>query len=213
MLETIFTKTELSTIDKRIKNINLTQTERNYLSRSIRPKILAARIISSWDGLHKLTLCKNMDSLINYNLKSYGYGLFSKAETKKKIRLEELIILILTRSQKARYIEAIPILLIKNKVNPLRLLDLALKYNLVNQIGYLVETSIIIAKKHKIKTGLEELLEYLASIKQDKDDFITRSDSSYREFLMATSPPRLRLWRLYGRFYDEDFFELSKVYL
>jgi hypothetical protein len=210
----IFGKIEIETIIKKIKGKKLKQTERNYLSKSIRPKL---RIINH---IARLQLLKDINKRtkralnqeIIYNLTKYGYELISlnKIQKDKKIPIEELIIKIIIDHPEARYIEAIPIILLKNKINRFKLLELATKFNTKNELGYLIETALMIKEKKELK----ELLTYLKHSK-DKDKRILGEDlgKEYKEFITKNTPARLKSWNLLGRFFDQDFKLKARGYL
>jgi hypothetical protein len=205
---TIFGKIEIETIIKKLEGRKLKQTEKNYLSRAIRPKLKAAEKITNMKLLEKLQEpIKRNDKEIIYNLSHYKYPLITKITRTKIIPIEELIITILTKNQKARFIEAIPILFIKNKINPTKLLDLAAQHGIKNKIGYLLETA---DKIGKLPKSLKHLLQY---IKKNKDKSITSLASGDKEFLQETSPKRIKSWNLLGRFFENDWKKLGRTYL
>jgi len=196
----VFGKVEIETMMKKINGRKLKQTERNYLYRSIRPKLIAAEIISQERILEKINKPKKGNAfLIEYNLSLYGYELISLRRKRAiKIGLEELIIQILVKYPEVRYIEAIPILIVKNKIDKFKLLEFASNYSIKNKIGYLLETALML----KNKTELKDLLRYLKRNKDGEVSFLIEGD---KEFLLKTSPKRVKEWNLLGRFFDEDF--------
>lgn len=204
----ILGKVEIETIIKKMEGRRLKQTERNYLCRSIRPKLIAAGILSSENILQEINKNKKEDTaLIEYNLSYYGYGLFSlKPKKTKIIPIEDLFIEILIKHPKARFIEAIPILILKNKINDFKLLELASRYGIKNKIGYLIETAFLIKKISYLK----KLRDYLSKNKDAEQAFLVEGDY---EFLSKTSPKRIKKWNLLGRFFDEDFFKNAEAYL
>jgi len=185
----------------------LKQTERNYLYRSIRPKLIAANILTAENILKEINKSKKEDdSVIEHNLSHYGYELILLKKKKGKIiPIEELIIKIIMKP-KARFIEAIPILIIKNRINKLKLLELTSIYGVKNKIGYLLETAMMIKEIGYLK----ELTSYLEENKDKEESFLIEGDY---EFLSKESPKRVRKWNLLGRFFDEDFIRNAKVYL
>jgi len=203
----ILGKVEIITIIKKMEGRKLKKTERNYLYRSIRPKLIAANILASENILKEINKSKkDEDHTIEFNLSHYGYELISLKGKKSKIMpIEELIIKIIMKP-KARFIEAIPILIIKNKINKLKLLELASVYGIKNKIGYLIETAMMIKEIDYLK----DLIAYLKSNKDNEESFLVEGDY---EFLSKESPERVRKWNLLGRFFDEDFIRNSKVYL
>ncbi len=186
----------------------LKQVERNYLYRSIRPKLIAASILHQGNILQDINKRVREDaSLIEYNLSEYGYSIISlKKRKSRKIPLEELIVKILIKYPHARFIEAIPFLLIKNKINKFRLLELASKYDIKNKIGYLLETAFML----KPMPYLKDILLYF---KGNIDPEISILYGEDYDFLARTSPLRIRKWNLLGRFFDEDFLKLKEAYL
>lgn len=204
----VFGKVEAATIEKRMKGQALTQIERNYLSRSIRPKLRAAKLLTEHKILEEIQMKQTSGTeQIEYNLNRYGYPLF--ALKKKKALLlsaEELIATILIKHRSPRYIEAIPFIFIKNKIDSLKLLTLASESHIKNEIGYLLETAFLI----KPIPQLRKLLSFLKKNKDPQSAFLAEGD---HEFLSKTTPERLRKWNLLGRFFDSDFLERAKVIL
>lgn len=213
----ILGKVEISTILKRMRGGKLKQTERNYLSRSIRPKLIAAKLLTEENILEKIQKPdKSLDRKVIYDLSKYGYKMIGLKKSKKRkcMGIEELIATIITKSPKPRFIEAIPILLLKNKINKFKLVEIAYKHNIGNELGYLIETAIILAKRFKIDVDLNDLLEYLRNNKEKEIRYLGgEKDQLYIDFLIRTSPERIKRWNLLGRFFDNDFIKIGKSYL
>ncbi len=204
---TIFGKVEIATIKKRMSGTPLTQVERNYLSRSIRPKLRAAKIITEQKMLEHLMKDTSEREQIEYNLNRYGYPLFTiKKKKALLLSLEELITLILTKYRSPRYIEAIPFLFLKNKIDAWKMVALAFQFQIKNEIGYLLETAFLI----KPIPSLKKLLLFLKKNKERKITFLAEGDY---DFLLKTTPMRLRKWNLLGRFFDNEFYQKAKVIL
>lgn len=204
----IFGKVEIETLAKKMEGKKLKQVERNYLYRSIRPKLIAASILHQGNILQEINKKAKDDlSLVEYNLSEYGYNIISlKKSKRKKIPIEELIVKILIKYPHARFIEAIPILLIKNKINKFKLLELASKYDTKNKIGYLLETAFML----KPMPYLNDILFYFKSNIDPEVSILYGGDY---DFLVRTSPLRIRKWNLLGRFFDKDFLKLKEAYL
>ncbi len=213
----IFGKVEISTILKRMQGKRLKQTERNYLSRSIRPKLIAAKLLTEENVLKKIHKPdKSLEKTVIYNLSRYRYEMISlkKIKKQKSIGIEELIATIITMMPKPRFIEAIPILLLKNKINKFKLVEIASKQGIGNELGYLIETAIILAKRFNIEQDLNDLLDYLKYEKQKEIKYLGyEKDRIYIDFLIRTSPERIKKWNLLGRFFDEDFIKIGESYL
>ena len=145
---------------------------------------------------------------ILYNLSLYGYNLISlrKIKNAKALLIEDLIIQILLRFPEARFIEAIPTLMIKNKIDKFELYRKAHDYALINKIGFLLETSFILTKK--TKRDIHYLRELLTSFKLNKDNrIIYFSMFKDKEFLEKATPKLMKDWNLRGRFLTEDFYK------
>lgn len=216
LIRRILGEVEINTVIKRMEGKPLSQVERNYLARSVRPKLLAAKALTEEKIFQKITRPNRSDeNRILYSLSKLGYELVPTIDIKKQklIPIEELIVLIL-QSHKVRFIEAIPVLILKHRIDKFKLIEIAVRYNLKNKLGYLIETSIIIARKLNIKHDLNDLLMYLEKNKDKGQMFLAEEkDELYAEFLERTSPKRIKRWNLLGRFFDEDFIKNAKVYI
>lgn len=145
---------------------------------------------------------------IIYNLSYYGYDLISikKIRKSRPIPMEDLIIEILTRHPEARFIEAIPTLMIKKKIDKFELYRKACDYGLINKIGFLLNISFIIAKRLKKDiVYLKELLNKLKAKKEKKIQYF--STIKDKKFLDRTTPKIMESWNLRGRFFVEDFYK------
>lgn len=206
MLRIIFGNREIETIQKRRAGKPLTQTERNYLSASIRPKLRAIQALARFPLLSDINRRKNHLGRqdICYNLSRYGYELITLFPSGKrtKIPLEELINTIILRYPEPRFIAAIPSLLVKNPANPWKLLELAVQGGWKNELGFLLE----IALAHSKNKELSNLLLHLQAVKDEERHLLGEDfGEEYRAFLLQESPPRMRSWNLLGRFFDQDF--------
>lgn len=217
LIRRILGKVEIKTIEKRLKGKPLTQIERNYLSRSIRPKLRAAMLLSEQKILEKLQPPDRLlEDKILYNLSYFGYPMISKKRIKKhnKIPIEELIAIIICQMPKPRFIEAIPILLLKNNIDKYKLAEIIYKYRIQNQMGYLLETAIILSRKFECENDFTDLMDYLKKNKQTEYYNLSEiRDEIYQKFIEKTTPKRMKKWRLFGRFFDQDFIENAEAYL
>ena len=146
------------------------------------------------------------------NLSFYGYDLISYGDIKKKkiIKIEDLIFEILTKFPEARFIEAIPTLMVFNKINPFELYKKAHEFGLINKIGFLLENAFGIAKKiGKDIFYLKSLLNELKEKKSDKIDYF--SSFKDKSFLERTTPSFLKKWNLLGNFSKSDFFKEAYI--
>ncbi|MBI2666512.1 hypothetical protein HYX13_02775 [Candidatus Woesearchaeota archaeon] len=215
-LRLLFGDREIETLMKKRAGKSLTQTERNYLSASIRPKLRAIQALAPLRLLSEINNKKQgiSRSDIIFNLSRFGYELIIPYASGKgrKISLEELIVHILLSFPEARFIEAIPILLLKNKIDLFSLLEMATRWNLKNQLGFLLEIAFTLKKKKE----LENILEYLRRTKEKEPHLLGENlnlGEEYKEFLVQSSSPRMISWNLLGRFFDEDFKAAARTYL
>jgi len=211
----ILGKVEVETIIKKIKGDKLKQVERNYLSRSVRPKLRGCSLLVKENILNDITEIKCDKDEILFNLDKYGYGLISLNDIgkKKSLEIEKLIKKILIECPEPRFIEGIPILILKNKINKYGLLEIAIKNDLKNKIGFLLDISFLLAKKFKKKFYLEEELEYLKKSRNEKISMFGKKDKDYIKFLKSKSSERMKKWNLLGRYFDEDFIKIGESYL
>lgn len=208
LLRTLFGKKEIEAMVKKRQGQKLKQTEKNYLSRSVRPKLRAISALAQTNLLQDIAVAKRTsETQVSFHLAAYGYPLLTfKKKIFKKMPLEDLIIEILTCYPRARYIEAIPFLLLKNHFDAWRLLELAVEKQCKNKVGYLVETAYMLGKRDR---ETKELLQYLKETKIKKEEFLVYGD---RDFLQKTSPARVKQWHLLGRFFDRDFQKMLELY-
>ena len=146
------------------------------------------------------------------NLSYYGYDLISTKIIRhsRAIPIEELIVSILIKYPEARFIESIPILLIKNKINKFKLYRLAYDFNLINKIGFLLEIAIKISKK--INKEIHDIEELYLQFKKDKIkqlDYLTNLKN--KKFLDKNTASVMKKWNLRGLFSFNDFYK--EVYL
>ena len=71
------------------------------------------------------------------------------------------------------------------------------------------------AKKLKIETNLDRILEYLEKNKEKKIKYFgwEERDEEYTAFLVRTSPKRIKKWNLLGRYFEETFIKNAEMYL
>ena len=66
----------------------------------------------------------------------------------------------------------------------------------------------------KDKKELISLLDYLKKTKEKERRYLGEEPAEgCKDFLIAKSPRRIKSWNLLGRFFDQDFKKLAKVYL
>src|SRR3989344_5780088 len=218
-IQKILGKVEIETIIKKINGTKLKQVERNYLSRSIRPKLIGSALLTQQNILESIQRSHKANrNFIIFNLAKYGYNLIHNHPSNSKdkiIELEHLISYILSECPEPRFIEAIPILLLKNKINPYLLLEISLNKDIKNQMGYLLETAFIIGNKFNLNNKifyLKDLLKYLEIHKNEERILGKEEDEKYKLFLRKTRPARMKKWNLLGRYFDKDFISLGETY-
>jgi hypothetical protein len=90
---------------------------------------------------------------LRYNLGRFGYGGFGGKAGGGKINIESVIAACML-SGEARLVEAVPVLLAKNRVDYGLLLYLAALYDLTGMAGFLMETAAAISGDANVKRGL-----------------------------------------------------------
>lgn len=147
---------------------------------------------------------------ILYSLSHYGYDLVLLKRTGKHriLPIEDLMIQILIRFPEARFIEAIPILMLKNKIDKFELYRQAYEYGLMNKIGFLLEIALLIAKRKGINLAyLDDLLRQLKLKKQEAPQSFSMLQD--RKFLEKNTPKEMKKWNLTGLFSIEDIKEAA----
>lgn len=147
---------------------------------------------------------------ILYSLSHYGYDLILLRKTGKHqiLPIEELIIQILIRFPEARFIEAIPILMLKNKIDKFELYRQAYDYGLTNKIGFLLEIALLIAKRKGINLAyLNDLLQQLKLKRQETMQYFSMLRD--RKFLEKNTPEEMKKWSLIGLFSIKDIQEAA----
>lgn len=147
---------------------------------------------------------------ILHNLSHYGYDLFLLRKTGKHriLPMEELMIQILIRFPEARFIEAIPALMLKNRIDKFELYRQAYDYGLANKIGFLLEIALHIAKRRGINIAyLNDLLRQLKLKKQETTQLFSMLQD--RKFLEKNTPKEMKKWNLMGLFSTKDIREAA----
>lgn len=147
---------------------------------------------------------------ILYNLSHYGYDLILLRKTGKHqiLPIEELIIQILIRFPEARFIEAIPALILKNRIDKFELYRQTYDYGLTNKIGFLLEIALLIAKRKGINLAyLDDLLRQLKLKKQEATQYFSMLQD--RKFLEKNTPEEMKKWNLIGLFSIKDIQEAA----
>lgn len=115
---------------------------------------------------------KVTDGDLQFNLSRFGYSGFLKGHMERqaeKFSIETLIAAIMPK-QDIRLIEAIPILMAKNKINQRSLFFLSKKYGLINKAGFLLEITKELLKDNEKKSEIEEILERYRKFKSDEEE-------------------------------------------
>lgn len=150
---------------------------------------------------------KVTDGCIQFNLSRFGYSSFLQGRTEKeseKISIETLIAAILLK-QDIRLIEAVPILMAKNKINQRSLLFLSKKYGLVNKVGFLLGITGALLKDDARKSEIKEILVHYTRLKSDEEEsFIP--DPKRGSWELAKD------WKIITNLSMEDFKEKARLY-
>lgn len=150
---------------------------------------------------------KITDGCIQFNLPRFCYSSFLQGRTEKeaeKISIETLIAAILLK-QDIRLIEAVPILMAKNKINQRSLLFLSKKYGLVNKVGFLLGITGALLKDDARKSEIEKSLVHYRRLKSDEEEsFIP--DPKRGSWELAKD------WKIITNLSMADFKEKARLY-
>ena len=145
---------------------------------------------------------------ILYSLSHYGYDLIllKKAGKHRILPIVELMMQILIRFPEARFVEAIPALILKNGIDKFELYRQAYDYGLTNKIGFLLEIAFELAKTKNIDIRyLKDLLQHFKGKKQRTAQYFSIIED--KKFLQENTPKEMKNWNLMGLFSIKDFKE------
>ena len=151
----------------------------------------------------------------------YPLGRVPKMEEKNDKSVEETIVEILARNPDSRYVKGIPILLAKNHVDYGKLSRLADSEGVVNQLGYVLETTQKLFQKNFVTCNDDNLgkaVEQLWKMRSPEPQFLDRGWEGNKGYLklISTKADYLVLkdkWGVVTLFEFNDFkrnFELYK---
>lgn len=141
-------KIEKILLEENIFENYLTSQESNLFNEVLKNKIILLNAESFWIGIKKKILNGSIikseeTTIINnisqveciYNLVRFSYTeLTNESNQSKHIGLEFLIIAILLKKEFYKHTNAIPVLIMKNKINFNYLIYLSLQYNVINKL-------------------------------------------------------------------------------
>ena len=213
LVPAIFTAKQFNVLIKRLENKQLSQTERNYLSNSIKSKLRAVSGIKHLNFLQAYAFRENKEKLLGSITASYrksGIDLFGYVLNGKTIAANDVIKAVLNNYQDfdSRIVDLLPVYIFKNKdkINLFEIYDFAVENGLVNFTGYVFD----IAQKHSYQ---KEFKKFLAALEDNKDKFYIARDDRYWDIidfieLDATS----RKWNIVTLNKEKDYEKYFELY-
>lgn len=121
-----------------------------------------------------------LEERIESNLRSYGFPMFTLREGVKssRIQIENLIISILAKNDRARFVYSIPVLIAKNSVNYAVLLEKAISAGIQNVLGWIIEETINSFESLGINKDLDKLRSLIKKIPKDTSDHYVSLDQA-----------------------------------
>ncbi len=154
----------------------------------------------------------NLRQRILYNAAERGVGLTNVPAGRnwRIYPVEDLIIKILDYSKLSRLIQGIPKIICKNEINFDKLTNDAIKRNIANEMGYVLQMTYNLFKARKQApnklASIEKALAILESKKDDKDHLMLRKGAPNLEsVLKQLQLPEEKRWRVLGRLSYNDF--------
>lgn len=209
----IFTTKQFDVLVKKFENKKLSQTERNYLSNSIKSKIKGVLALKHLN-LFQIYLKENKKKLILSIIASYrGYGinLFGYENLEgKQIAPTELVKAVLNNYQDVdtRIADLLPVYISKNKnkINLFEIYDFAVENSLVNLTGYIFE----IVQKHSF---CNEFKNFLAALENRKDNSYTVRDKRYESAIDLIEQDNIsRKWKFITLNKFRDYKAYFRIY-
>jgi len=156
--------------------------------------------------------------LVIYNLGKKGYPLTGNNydANKKLIPTHELILATIKTDRNARLIEGLPVVISNEPPDYNALIEGALKQNLQNQVGYVLEGTLGILKKYNPYadfSALENAVECLMQKKISGNQFLTRINIPNEiECLSSNRSPEEAKWNVIGGAPYGQFEAKYKIY-
>mgnify|MGYP001571230789 FL=1 len=209
----IFTTRQFNVLIKKLGNEELSQTERNYLSNSIKSKLRAVSGIKHLN-FYQIYFKERKKKLLNSILASYkksGIDLFGYKGIKgKAIAPTEVVKSVLNNYQwlDARVIDLLPVYILKNenRINFFEIYDFAVENSLVNFTGYVFD----IAQKHLHDAGFRK---FLATLEHKKDKLYIARDERYLKIAeFIESDAISRKWNIITLNSEKDYEKYFELY-
>mgnify|MGYP001560737334 CR=1 FL=1 len=213
LVPAIFTSKQFNVLIKRLENKKLSQTERNYLSNSIKSKLKAILEIKHLN-FFQIYFRKNKKKILNSVVYSYlksGINLFGYENIKgKAISATEAVKSVLNNYQEldARIVDLLPVYVLKNKgkINLFEIYDFAVENSLVNFTGYVFG----IVQKHSY---CKEFKNFLAALENRKDGFYIARDERYLKIIDFIEQDDIsRKWNIITLNKEKDYGKYFELY-
>ncbi len=155
---------------------------------------------------------------IAYSLRQYGFPMFFpyKEGRHRRIPLEDLIIRILENSTDARFIYGIPVMIAKNKINYIALLNKANSKRIQNRLGWIIEEILNSFKSVGIEKDRSRLKGLIRKIKKTDSEHYVSLDpeiESDRVYGLALRSDIARRWNILTAYDTSDFVRILRIYI
>jgi hypothetical protein len=169
-----------------------------------------------------MTLCAEDEAnSITYNLGKYGIKFIGTRLPKnpQTLHIEELIIEVLSHKQNPRFVEVLPALMYKNNVDYQRLAALAIKQNLANEAGYVLNATRDISGKFGNNSNDSNLVKAIAQLEKNIDASphpLAKHNfddaAPYFELCRERQTADQRKWNVFGLIFYSDFLNQARAY-
>ncbi len=213
LIPAIFTTRQFNVLIKRLEKKQLSQTERNYLSNSIKSKL---RAVSGLKHLNFLQIYfkESKKKLLSHIIASYkksDINLFGYENIKAKaISAAEVVKSVLNNYQEfdARIVDLLPVYILKNKdkINLFEVYDFAVENGSVNLTGYVFE----IVQKHSYSKKFKN---FLAALENRKDRLYIARDERYLKIIDSIEQGDVsRKWNIITLNKEKDYEKYFELY-
>ena len=176
LVPALFTEIQYRVLLKQLQRQKLTQTEKNYLSKAIKAKLIAAAQIKHINIFRQQRRKKGIQAAIVASYLKSGIGLFGYHRKTRAMPPVAAVKAVLENIDQldARIADLLPVYIFKNqdKINLFEIYSYAVENSLTNLTGYLFE----IVQKHQFS---RELKEFLSCLEKQKENMPVLRDQRY----------------------------------
>lgn len=168
----------------------------------------------SGGGLKRLPFLPEDEENLGAHLKNLGASLTGTSARGRSFRPETVLLGVLRTAPAPRMVEALPGLLLKRDIDPDRLLKLSKRRGLVNRLGFVVDTALLLSKESKDRRAASRLSDLSrrlwAERNKGQEEFLMREppkSPEFRSWIKKKTLPAGKKWGVYGAYSLERFRE------